>query len=301
MGFLFPILLLAMGVYVLISAIKGSGKLFSTENFKEESKEQAVKITRALYFALAAIMLIMALTNALSTALYSERVTYYRITEAYKSAFPDLINEDGQLLKTTLNNNVGAFEKDSADNFVEQTDSDGNKSVYNIANQKMDATVCINGFIQNAYNIYHEDTTKFPQTSGSILSCGGASVDYAKYYAQTDRLNASGDPVYDGSGDTHTAYVSSSIFGRVRSDANDGSFVTKLYGAFSQTLLAVLNYVFLGLAVLGVVALFLITRKFTDKEKLQKAREQQVRPAMPADAFNFDDDKPKQNSMKEDK
>ncbi len=34
-SFLFPILLLVMGGYVLFSAIKGSGKLFSTNNFKD--------------------------------------------------------------------------------------------------------------------------------------------------------------------------------------------------------------------------------------------------------------------------
>ena len=41
----------------------------------------------------------------------------------------------------------------------------------------------------------------------------------------------------------------------------------------------------------------MIHRKFTDKEKLQKARQQQVRPAMPSDAFNFDDE-PEEESKK---
>lgn len=295
-GLMFPILLLAMAVYVLIGAIKGSGRLFSMENFKEESKDKAKKIMRALYFALAAIMLLMALTNALNSVLYSEKVTYYKITDAYRDAFPDLIAENGQLLKT---NSDGTFEKDSDGNPVEQTDANGNKEAYNINNDRMDATVCVNGFIQNAYNIYHTDTTKFPQTSAGMFSCTGGSVDYAKYYTATDLLDAEGNPVYNGSGDTHVAYVTS-MFGRVRSDANDGSFASKLYGACSRTLLTVLNYVFLGLAVLGVVALFVISSKFTDKEKLKKAREQQVRPSMPSDAFNFDDE-PKQNSMKENK
>ena len=53
----------------------------------------------------------------------------------------------------------------------------------------------------------------------------------------------------------------------------------------------------LGLAVVGVIAVFLVTRKFTDKEKLKKARQQQVHPSMPTGAFNFDDE-PKEESKK---
>ncbi len=301
--FLFPILLLVMSGYVLISAIKGSGKLFSTENLKEESKDQAKKIMRLLYFALAAVMLVMAITNALSTILYTNKVSYFRITEEYKKAFPDLINENGQLLKLNVSGEKAVFEKDSEGNFVEQDDGKGNKEAYNIANQEMDQTIAINGFVQNAYYMYGKDTAKFPQVStGGIMSCmGGTSVKYDQYYEMTDALDESGEPIYDASKKSsgHVAYLS--MFSKTRSDEQSDKFVVKLYNAFSQKLLAILNYVLLGLAVVGVIALFLVIRKFTDKEKLQKAREQQVHPSMPSDAFDFDNEEPKQNAVKDNK
>lgn len=302
-SFLFPILLLAMGGYVLFSAIKGEGKLFSTENFKEESKDQAKKIMRLLYFALAAIMLILAITNTFSTVLYTNKVSYFRITEEYKKAFPDLISENGQLLKLDVSGEKAVFEKDSEGNFVEQNDGKGNKEAYNIANQKMDQTVAIGGFVQNAYYMHGQDTAKFPQvSSGGMLSCmSGTSVKYDQYYEMTDALDESGEPIYDASKKSsgHVAYLS--MFSNTRSDEKSDKFVVKLYNAFGQKLLTILNYVFLGLAVVCVIALFLVTRKFTDKEKLQKAREQQVRPSMPSDAFDFDDEEPKQNTTNDNK
>ncbi len=301
-SFLFPILLLAMGVYVLYNAIKGEGKLFSMENFKEESKDQAKKIMRILYFALAAIMLIMAITNALSTVLYSNKVSYFRITEEYKKAFPDLISENGQLYKVVVNNQKGEFARDENGNLIELTDAAGDLKPYNIENEKMDQNICIGGFIQYAYYLHGTDTSKFPQVSaGGLMSCGGTTPKYDQYYNLTDRLDDNGEPIYDESlkENGHVAYLS--MFSGTRSDAKTDAFAVKLYGVFSQTLLTVLNYVFLGLAVLCVVAVFLVTRKFTDKEKLQKAREQQVRPSMPSDAFDFGDEEPKQNAMKDDK
>ena len=54
--------------------------------------------------------------------------------------------------------------------------------------------------------------------------------------------------------------------------------------------MSILSYVFMGLAVLCVVVIFIIINKFTDKEKLAKARAQQVNPSMPSAAFNFDDE-----------
>ncbi|MBQ5987394.1 MAG: hypothetical protein IJL59_09005, partial [Clostridia bacterium] len=73
MTFLFPILLLAMGVYVLIGAIKGEGRLFSMENFKEDCLEKAKKSLRVLYFALAVIMFLMAIVNGAQSVLYSNK------------------------------------------------------------------------------------------------------------------------------------------------------------------------------------------------------------------------------------
>ena len=53
--------------------------------------------------------------------------------------------------------------------------------------------------------------------------------------------------------------------------------------------MSILSYVFMGLSVLGVVAVFVITNRFTDKEKLAKARAQATGQSMPSSAFNFDE------------
>lgn len=287
LGVLFPILLAAMGIYVLVGAIKGSGRLFSLENFKDDSKEKAKKYMRILYFALAAIMLLMAFVNGLQTVLYTNKLTYYRVTDAYKDNFGDLL-ENGTLTYTATETAGGGMScMGGGGTAVEKT-----YGPYSVDNNKMELEE-ISAFINKAYSAYKDDQTKFPITSGGLLSCTGGTVDYAKYYEQTDLIDDEGNPIYATSAaekaNGHVVYLSS--VGNTRSDANDGSFVSKLYGAFSPTLLSVLNYVLLGLVLVGLIALFLITRKYTDKEKMQKAREQQVSgPSMPSSAFNFDDE-----------
>lgn len=286
LGALFPILLAAMGIYVLIGAIKGSGKLFSMENFKDDSKDQAKKYMRILYFALAAIMLLMALVNGLQSVLYTSKMTYYRVTDAYKDNFGDLL-ENGTLTYTATETTGGGMSCMGGGTTVEKT-----YGPYSVDNQKMEMEE-ISAFINKAYSVYKGDQTKFPVTSGGLMSCGGSSVDYSKYYEMTDLIDEEDNPVYAKSdaekANGHVVYISS--LGKTRSDANDGSFISKLYGAFSPKLLSILNYVLLGVVVLGLAALFLITRKFTDKEKVQKAREQQVSgSSMPSSAFNFDDE-----------
>ena len=295
LGLLFPVLLLAMGIYVLIGAIKGSGRLFTMENFKDDSKEKAKKYMRILYFALAAIMLLMAAVNGLQTALYSNKLTYYKITDAYKDTFSDLI-ENGTLTYTTTESaSSGMSCIGGASSGQEVT-----YGPYSADNEKMELQE-ISAFINKAYSLYKDDQTKFPVTSGGLMSCTGGSVDYSKYYAQTDLLDDADNPVYpENDADRergHIVYVSS--FGNVRSDANDGSFASKLYGALNMKLLSILNYILLGLAVVGLIGLFVITRKYTDKEKLQKAREQQVHgPSMPSSAFVFDDEEKKPDQSK---
>ena len=295
LGLLFPILLLGMGVYVLIGAIKGSGRLFSMENFKEDSRDKAKKYMRILYFVLAAIMLLMSVVNGLQSALFSNKLTYYKITDAYRDTFPDLI-EDGTLTYTTVESaSSGMSCMGGASSGQEVT-----YGPYSADNEKMELQE-ISAFINKAYSLYKDDQTKFPVSSGGLMSCTGGSVDYSKYYAQTDLLDDADNPVYSETDADrergHVVYVST--FGNVRSDANDGSFVSKLYGAVSMKLLSVLNSILLGLAVVGLIGLFLVTRKYTDKEKLQKAREQQVRgPSMPSSAFDFDDEKESDPSKK---
>lgn len=285
LGLLFPILLLAMGIYVLVSAIKGEGRLFSMENFKDDSKDKAKKIMRALYFALAAVMLIMALVNGLQTVLYSNKLTYYKVTDAYKTTFSDLL-ENGKLTYTTTESASSGMSCLGGGTGQEVT-----YGPYSVDNEMMEMTE-ISAFINKAYSVYGEDTTKFPRVSGGLMSCGGTTVDYSKYYQQSDLFDNAGNIVYAESdaekANTHVVYTSS--IGNARSDVNDGSFISKLYGFVNPKALTVLNYVFLGLAVLGLAGLFVITRKFTDKEKLQKARAQQVSgPSMPSSAFNFDE------------
>lgn len=295
LGLLFPILLLAMGIYVLVGAIKGSGRLFSMDNFKDESKPKAKKLMRILYFALAAVMLLMFVVNGLETVLFTNKLTYYRITDAYKDAFSDILEDDGTLTYT-------ATESASSGGMsclgVSTAGQEVTYGPYSVDNQMMDITE-ISAFINKAYSVYKDDRTKFPLTSGGLMSCGGSTVDYSMYYQQTDLIDDAGNPVYEDSekANGHVVYVSS--FGNVRSDANDGSFFSKLYQSLRLNLLTVFNYVLLGLAAAGLMTLFFITRKYTDKEKLKKAREQQVSgPSMPSSAFVFDEEESKSESPK---
>ncbi len=118
------------------------------------------------------------------------------------------------------------------------------------------------------------------QTQQSAMSClgGGASANVQNYYSASPVLDENGNAVYV------------STIGSVRSDANDGSFLSKLYRAISSKAMSILSYVFMGLAVLCVVAIFVLINKFTDKEKLAKARAQQTGASMPSGAFRFDEE-----------
>ena len=93
MTYLFPILLAAIGLYVLYSAIVCKGRLFALENIKEEEQDRVRKLLRMLYFCLAAVMLLMAVFNFGQTVLYSRQVTYYEATPAYSSDFSDIITD----------------------------------------------------------------------------------------------------------------------------------------------------------------------------------------------------------------
>ena len=297
LGLLFPLLLLFMGGYVLVGAIKGEGRLFSMENFKDDCIPKAKKSMRILYFALAAVMLLMALVNGLQTALYTNKLTYYRVTDAYRETFPDLL-ENGQLTYTTTESTSAGM---SCLGGAQTAGNEVTYGPYSVDNQKMEVSE-ISAFINKAYSVYGSDREKFPVTSGGLMSCGGSSVDYAKYYEQTDLLDDADNPVYAQTAAEkaagHSVYTSS--FTGTRSDANDGSFASKLYGFFNKTLLNVLNYVLLGLAAVGIVLIFLITHKYTDKEKLKKARAQQTQgyQSMPSNAFNFDDEPEKEEEKK---
>lgn len=249
MTYLFPILLLAMAVYVLYGAITAKGRLFAMENIKEDCVDQAKKYMRILYFAIAALMLLMAVTNFGQSVLYSQDERYYELTEAYSTDFSDVI-EDG---KVTYDNKSYTVE--------------GHHSAEEM-----------NAFL-TAANAKHPE--KFQSsTPASMFSCGGSGAQalIAKYYKESVVTDADGNPVYI------------STIGNIHSDANDGSFISKLYGALSPTLLRVLSYVFMGLTIVLIALLFVVIHKFTDKEKAAKARSYASGSAMPKGAFNFDDD-----------
>ncbi len=246
MTYLFPILLLAMSIYVLYGAITGKGKLYSMENIKDESKDKVRKILRSVYFALGALILLMALTNFLQGVLYSSPEIEYEATDAYKSEFADVIKD-------------GTVEYEGMTYTV-----DGRHTV-----EEMDA-------ILRAANAVHPE--KF-QAQQSAMGCiGGASSSAANYYKAIHVTDANGNAVY------------TSTIGSVRSDKNDGSFISKLYASFSSKLMSILSYVFMGLSAVGVVSIFFIIKKYTDKEKLAKAKAQATGQTMPSSAFNFDED-----------
>ena len=251
MTYLFPILLLAMGVYVLYGAITAKGRLFAMENIKEDCVDQAKKIMRILYFAIAALMILMAITNFGQTVLYSQDERYYELTEAYTTDFADII-EDG---KVTYDNKSYTVEGHHT------TDE-------------------MNAFLMAA-NAKHPEKFQTQSSSASLFSCSpsAAQTAIAQYYKESASTDAEGNPIYI------------STIGNIRSDANDGSFISKLYNTLSTTLLRVLSYVFMGLTIVLIVVLFIVIRKFTDKEKAEKARTYASGNAMPSGAFNFDEDK----------
>lgn len=250
MTYLFPILLFAMGVYVLYGAITAKGRLFAMENIKEDCVDQAKKLMRTLYFCIAALMLLMALTNFGQTVLYSRSESYYELTEVYTTDFADII-QDG---KVTYDNKSYTVEgQHNADE--------------------------MNAFLMAA-NAKHPEKFQSDSSSASMFSCvgSGAQSKITQYYKESAVTDADGNPVY------------TSTIGSIRSDANDGSFISKLYKAVSSTLLRVLSYVFMGLTIVLIVLLFVVIRKFTDKEKEAKARTYTAGNAMPSSAFHFDED-----------
>ena len=291
--YLFPVLLLAMAVYVLVGAISGSGKLFQMDNIIEEKKPQFHKYTRALYFALAGVMIVLALISFLQSVLYNQLVSY-RATERYKTEFASAIDDKGEVSFTTNGNTYGPYS----------------------VNEEYNESTPIQVFLAKAQEISPD--LKWTQSSSS-MSCAGSTASSAEtpieqlYYDQTALFGPDGKPEYPLRKDDelmhdadnnlvyndvelHTVYVSS--FSKTRSDANDGSFASKLY-ATPKTLWTVLNYVFLGLAAAVVILLFVLTRKFTDKEKMAKSRSQATGQSMPSSAFEFDEEKPEQTEQKE--
>lgn len=67
-------------------------------------------------------------------------------------------------------------------------------------------------------------------------------------------------------------------------------FFTACKEKFSVLTLDICSWVCMGLSILGIVALFIIIRKFTDKEKQKKTVAQANGSSMPSSAFDFDNE-----------
>lgn len=80
MDFLFPLVLLAIGVYVLVSAIRGKGRLFQAEFIKEKFQVLFPKVLRSLYLALGILMVLQVISSSATGLLYTSE-TSYTLTE----------------------------------------------------------------------------------------------------------------------------------------------------------------------------------------------------------------------------
>ncbi len=80
-------------------------------------------------------------------------------------------------------------------------------------------------------------------------------------------------------------------YGYGESELNQNETFAKLRGTLTYRTIQISNYVFMGLAIVVIVGLFVMMNKFTDKEKAAKARSVQSGNAMPSSAFEFDEEK----------
>jgi len=67
---IFDIMVLGIGVYVIVSAIRGKGRLFVAAGVKEEYKEKFPKLLRKLYAVIGAFMLLNGIASIASGMLY---------------------------------------------------------------------------------------------------------------------------------------------------------------------------------------------------------------------------------------
>lgn len=81
-GILLSALLLGIGIYVLVAAIRGKGKLYQSENIKDKYMEKFPHIMRAIYYVLAIVMLVSGLASLGQSALF-EQTSYYGLSENY--------------------------------------------------------------------------------------------------------------------------------------------------------------------------------------------------------------------------
>lgn len=75
MSYMFDLLLLAMGAYVLFAGITGKGKLYATENIKKGMEEAFRKTMRKIYLTLGIVMVLNSVFSLLMTQLYTTQLT----------------------------------------------------------------------------------------------------------------------------------------------------------------------------------------------------------------------------------
>lgn len=75
MSYMFDLLLLAMGAYVLFAGITGKGRLYATENVKKGMEEAFRKTMRKIYLALGIVMVLNSVFSLLMTQLYTTQLT----------------------------------------------------------------------------------------------------------------------------------------------------------------------------------------------------------------------------------
>ena len=83
MTYLFDLILIAMSIYVLISGIRGKGRLFQIDNLKEGKEEEFLKKARKLYIALGIAMVINSGFSLLLTELYTYDDNYLLTVPLY--------------------------------------------------------------------------------------------------------------------------------------------------------------------------------------------------------------------------
>lgn len=103
MSFIFTLVLLGIAGYVLYSTITGQGRLFATDNIKEDQVGAFLKLIRPLYGVLGGLLLLMALLSGYQNAVFSENV--YRFTDDFRTYFADQIAPDGSIKDTGANVN----------------------------------------------------------------------------------------------------------------------------------------------------------------------------------------------------
>ena len=80
------------------------------------------------------------------------------------------------------------------------------------------------------------------------------------------------------------------------STPNENETYAKWRTTFPYRTLHILTYVFMGIALVVIVGLFVLINKFTDKEKAAKAKATRTGTAMPSSAFDFDESDEQNNA-----